>query len=72
MMIHDCVKFSEAGGTPIGEAQNLTTAYTNIPTTGIFNSTCRRWNEKMEADNTWYNFNIQFSVSYRQHRQMYG
>ena len=63
--IHDCVEFSEAGGITIGEAQNLTTAYTKILTTRIFSGTCRRWDEKVELDKTWDNFKIFFSVSYR-------
>ena len=36
--IHDCVDFEEAGDIKIGKAQKLTTAYTKIPTNGIFNS----------------------------------
>ena len=56
----------------IGEAQKLATAYTNILTTVIFNSACRRWDENLEADKTWDYFNIHFAASYLQHRQMNG
>ena len=47
--IHDCVDLEEAGDTKIGKAQNLTTAYTKILITGIFNSACHRWDEKLES-----------------------
>ena len=68
--IHDCVKFSELGGITIGEAQKLNTEYTNILTTGVFNSDFRRWDGKLEADKTWYNFKIHFGASYQQHRKI--
>ena len=70
--IHDCVDFSESGGIVIGEAQKLTTAYTKILTTGIFNSACLIWDEKLEAYKPWENFKIHLSMSYRQHRQING
>ena len=43
--IHDCVDFSEADGIKFCEAQKLTTTYTNILITGIFNSAFRIWGE---------------------------
>jgi hypothetical protein len=39
---------------------------------GKLNSACRRWDEKLEADKTWNNFNIHFAAAYSQHRQMQG
>jgi hypothetical protein len=39
---------------------------------GKFNSACRIWDEKIEADKTWNNFKIHFAAAYRQHRQMQG
>ena len=70
--IHDCVDFAEAVGVVVVEAQNLTTAYTKILAIVIFNSACRRWDGKLEADKTWDSFNVHFAVSYRQHRQIHG
>jgi hypothetical protein len=68
--IQDCVDFAEAGGVAIGAAQKLASAYSKIFKSGKFNSACRRWDEKVEADKTWNNFNIHFAAAYRQHRQM--
>jgi hypothetical protein len=53
-------------------AQKLSSAYSNIFKSGNFNSACRRWDEKVEADKTWNNFKIHFAAAYRQHRQMQG
>jgi hypothetical protein len=39
---------------------------------GKFNSACRRWDEKLAGDKTWYNFKIHFAAAYRQHRQIQG
>ena len=61
--IHDCVDFAEAVGVVVVEAQNLTTAYTKILAIVIFNSACRRWDGKLEADKTWDSFNVHFAVS---------
>ena len=70
--IHDCMGSSEAVCVAIGEAQNITTAYTKILVIGIFNSAFHIWDEKLESDKTWVNFKIHFAVSYRQHMQIYG
>ena len=70
--IHDCVDFEEAGDIKIGKAQKLTTAYTKIPTNGIFNSDWHRWDEKLEVDKTWGNPKMNFSESYRQHMRIHG
>jgi hypothetical protein len=70
--IQDCVDFAEAGGVAIGAAQKLSSAYSKIFKSGKFNSACRRWDEKLEAENTWNNFKIQFAAAYRQHIQMQG
>jgi hypothetical protein len=56
----------------IGAAQKLSSAYSKIFKSGKFNSACRRWDEKIEADKTWNNFKIHFAAAYRQHRQMQG
>ena len=70
--IYGCVESAEAGGITIIESLKVTTAYTKILTTGIFNSTCLRWDEKMELDKTWENFKISFAASYCQRRQIHG
>jgi hypothetical protein len=70
--IQDCVDFAEAGGVTIGAAQKLSSAYSKIFKSGKFNSACRRWDEKVEADKTWNNLKINFTAAYRQHRQMQG
>jgi hypothetical protein len=70
--IQDCVDFAEAGGVPIGAAQKLSSAYSKIFKSGKFNSACRRWDDKLEADKTWNNFKIHFADAYRQHRQLQG
>jgi hypothetical protein len=72
MKIKDYVDFAEAGGVSIGAAQKLSSAYSKIFKSGKFNSACRRWDEKLEADKTWNNFKIHFEAAYRQHRQMQG
>jgi hypothetical protein len=66
------VDFLEAGGVTIGAAQKLSSAYSKIFKSGKFNSVCRRWDEKVEADKTWNNFKIHFAAAYCQHRQMQG
>jgi hypothetical protein len=66
--IQDCVDFTEAGGVAIGAAQKLSSAYSKIFKSGKFISACRRWDEEIEADKTWNNFKIHFSVDYRHHR----
>jgi hypothetical protein len=68
--IQDCVDSAEAGGVAIGAAQKLSSAYSKIFKSEKFNSACRRWDEKIEADKTWNNFKIHFAAAYRQHRQM--
>jgi hypothetical protein len=70
--IQDCVDFAEAGGVTIGAAQKLSSAYSKIFKSGKFNSACRRWDEKIEADKAWNNFKIHFAAAYRQHRKMQG
>jgi hypothetical protein len=70
--IQDCVDFAETGGVTIGTAQKLSSAYSKIFKSGKFNSACRRWDEKVEADKTWNNFKTHFAAAYRQHRQMQG
>jgi hypothetical protein len=70
--IQDCVDFAEAGGVSIGAAQKLSSVYSKIFRSGKFNSACRRWDEKLEADKTWNNFKIRFAASYSQQRQMQG
>jgi hypothetical protein len=70
--IQDCVDFAEAGGVSIGAEQKLSSACSKIFKSGKFNSVCRRWDEKLEADKTWNNFKIHFASNYHQHRQMQG
>jgi hypothetical protein len=70
--IQDCVDFAEDRGAAIGAAQKLSSAYSKIFKSGKFNSACRRWDEKLEADKTWNNFKMHFAAAYRQHRQMQG
>jgi hypothetical protein len=70
--IQYCVNFAEAGGVTIGTAQKLSSAFSKIFKSLKFNSPCRRWDEKIEADKTWNNFKIHFAAAYRQHRQMQG
>jgi hypothetical protein len=68
--IQDCVDLAEAGEVAIGAAQKLSSASSKSFKTGKFNSACRRWDEKLEADKTWNNFKIHFAAAYCQHRQM--
>jgi hypothetical protein len=70
--IQDCVDFAETGGVTIGAVHKLSSAYSKIFRLGKFNSACRRWDGKIEADKTWNNFKIHFAAAYRQHRQMKG
>jgi hypothetical protein len=70
--IQDCVDFAEAGGVTIGAAQKLSSAYSKIFKSGKINSACRRWDETVEAENTWNNFKIHFAAAYCQHRPMQG
>jgi hypothetical protein len=70
--IQDCVDFAEAGGVTIGAAQKLSSVYSKKIKSGKFNSACRRWDEKIEADKTWNNFKIHFAAAYHHHRQMQG
>jgi hypothetical protein len=70
--IQDCVEFAEDGGVTIGAAQKLSSDYSKIFKSGKFNSACRRWDEKVEAEMTWKNFKIHFAAAYRQHRKMQG
>jgi hypothetical protein len=70
--IQDCVDFSEADGVTICVAQKLSSAYSKIFKSGKFNSACRRWDEKIEAEKTRNNFKIHFAAAYCQHRQMQG
>jgi hypothetical protein len=53
--IQDYVDFTEAGGVTIGAAQKFSSPYSKIFKSGKFNSACRRWDEKVEADKTWNN-----------------
>jgi hypothetical protein len=70
--IQDCVDFAEAGGVAIGAAQKLSSAYSKIFKSGKFNSACRRWDVKLEANKTWNNFKIHVAADYRQNRQIQG
>jgi hypothetical protein len=40
------------GGVTISEAQKLQTVYANIFATGIFHIACRRWNDRLPAEQT--------------------
>jgi hypothetical protein len=68
--IQDCVDYAEAGRITISEAKELHTAYAKIFATGIFHSACRRWNDRLPADQTWNAFKTHFSKAYCQHKQM--
>jgi hypothetical protein len=70
--IQDCVDFVEAGGVAIGAAQKLSSAYSKIFKSGKFNSACRRWDEKVEAEKTWNNFKTHFAAAYRRHIHIQG
>jgi hypothetical protein len=50
--IQDCVDYAEAGGITISEAQKFQTVYAKIFATGIFHGACRRWNDKLPAEQT--------------------
>jgi hypothetical protein len=65
--IQDCVDFAEAGGFSTGAAHKLSSANSQIFKSLKFNSACGRWDEKLEADKTWNNFNIHLADAYRQH-----
>jgi hypothetical protein len=70
--IQDCVDYAEAGGITISEAQNLQTAYTKIFATVIFHSDCRRWNDRLPAEQNWNALKNHFATAYRQHNSMQG
>jgi hypothetical protein len=70
--IQDCVDFAEARGVAIGAVHKLSSAYSKIFKSGKFNSACRRWDEKLEADKTLNTFKIHCAAAYRQHRQIQG
>jgi hypothetical protein len=46
--------------------------YAKIFATGIFNSACRRWNDRIPAEQTWNSFKTHFAMAYRQHKQLQG
>jgi hypothetical protein len=66
--IQDCVDYVESGGITISEAQKLQTAHAKIFATGIFHSACRRWNDRVPADQTWNAFKTHFAMAYRHHK----
>jgi hypothetical protein len=70
--IQDCVDFAEAGRVSIGVAQKLSSAYSKVFKSVEFNSACRRWDEKLDADKTWNNFKIHVASAYLHHRQIQG
>jgi hypothetical protein len=70
--IQDCADYSEAGGVLIGHPQKINVGYAKIFATGHFMSTCRRWNGKLHAENTWAQFKAHFSAAHRQHKQIQG
>jgi hypothetical protein len=70
--IQECFDYEEAGGITISEAKKLQTAYAKIFATGIFHSACRRWNDRLPADQTWNAFKTHFAMAYFQHKQMQG
>jgi hypothetical protein len=70
--IQDCVDFAEAGRVTVGASQKLSSDCSKIFKSVKFNSTCRGWDEKIEADKTWNNFKTHVAAAYRQHRQMQG
>jgi hypothetical protein len=70
--IQDFVDYAEAGRVTINEAQKLQNAYTKIFATRTFHSACRRWNQRIPAEQTWNDFKTQFAAAYRQHTQMQG
>jgi hypothetical protein len=61
--IQESVDYSEAGGAPIGAAQQISGGYTKIFDTGSFMSDCHLWNEKEEDDKNW----IIFKAHLQQH-----
>jgi hypothetical protein len=70
--IQDCADYSEAGGVPIGNSQQINVGYAKIFATGHFMSACRRWNEKPSAEKTWTHFKSHLAAAHRQHKQMQG
>jgi hypothetical protein len=59
-------------GLQLERHKKLSSAYSKIFKSGKFNSACRRWDEKLDADKTCSSFKIYFAAAYRQHRQMQG
>jgi hypothetical protein len=68
--IQDCVYYVEAEEITISEAQNLTTGYNKVFSTGNFHSVCRSWYGINPQDKTWNNFKVHFATAYRQHKKM--
>jgi hypothetical protein len=60
------------GGVTISESQTLQTVYAKIFATGIFHSSCRHWNYRLLAEQTWNDFKTHFATAYHQHKQMQG
>jgi hypothetical protein len=44
--------------------------YANIFATGIFHSACRRWNDRLPAEQNWNAFKTHFEMAYRHHKQI--
>jgi hypothetical protein len=63
---------TESGGIIIIEAQKLQTAYAKIFATGILHISCRCWNDRIPAEQTWNALKTHFEMAYRQHKQMQG
>jgi hypothetical protein len=70
--IQDSADYSEAGGVPIGNSQNINVGYAKIFATGHFMSACRRRNEKPSAEKTCTHFKSHFAATHRQHKKMQG
>ena len=63
--IEDAIEFADDAGQPFSPAQILTTAYTLVFKTGMFNEDCRRWDAKPAANKTWPNFQTHFGEAQR-------
>ena len=50
------------------EVKKMTTVYNIIHKTGELSNTCREWQHKLEAENTWEAFKLHFSREYKDYK----
>ena len=64
--IEDAVEYASAGNAPFTPVQVVNTAFNVIFRTGLFNDDCKVWKRKPDADRTWVQFKIDFSIAHQE------